>query len=70
MGEFRHKHRLGQNFLKDQKVLMQMIDSVDIHEDDLILEIGPGQGALTKYLKLFKANLLCFEVDLDTKKYL
>lgn len=70
MGEFRHKHSLGQNFLKDKNVLMQIIDSVDVKENDLILEVGPGQGALTKYLKLFKANLRCFEIDTRVKKYL
>lgn len=70
MAEFKHKHKFGQNFLKDKNVLMKMIDAVDVGEDDLIIEIGPGQGALTKYLKLYKANLLCFEIDLDTKKYL
>ncbi len=70
MGEFKHKHSLGQNFLKDKKVLTKIIDSVDVKEDDLIVEIGPGQGALTRYLKLFKANLRCFEVDTRVKKYL
>lgn len=70
MGDFKHKHSLGQNFLKDKKVLLDIIDSVDVHEDDLIIEVGPGQGALTKYLKLFKANLRCFEVDERVKPYL
>ena len=70
MGEFKHKHSLGQNFLKDTKVLTSIIDSVDVKEDDLIIEIGPGQGALTKYLKLFHANLRCFEVDKRVEKYL
>ena len=62
MGEFKHKHSLGQNFLKDKGVLARIIDSVDVQEDDLIIEVGPGQGALTKFLKLLKANLRCFEV--------
>lgn len=70
MGDFKHKHSLGQNFLKDKKVLINIVDSVDVKEDDLIIEVGPGQGALTKYLKLFKANLRCFEVDTRVKKYL
>lgn len=70
MGEFKHKHSLGQNFLKDKNVLLKMIDSVDVLEDDLIIEVGPGQGALTKYLKLFKADLRCYEVDERTKPYL
>ena len=70
MGDLKHKHSLGQNFLKDKKVLINIVDSVDVKEDDLIIEVGPGQGALTKYLKLFKANLRCFEVDTRVKKYL
>ncbi len=70
MGEFKHKHSLGQNFLKDKNVLAKIIDSVDVQSDDLIIEVGPGQGALTKFLKLFKANLRCFEVDERVKPYL
>lgn len=70
MNDFKHKHSLGQNFLKDKKVLLDIIDSVDIKEDDLIIEVGPGQGALTKYLKLFKSNLRCYEIDTRVEKYL
>ena len=70
MDKFVHKKSLGQNFLKDKNVLMKIIDSVDVQEDDLIIEIGPGQGALTKYLKLFHANLICYEVDNRVKRYL
>ncbi len=70
MGDFKHKHSLGQNFLKDKKVLANIIDSVDVHEDDLIIEVGPGTGALTKFLKLFHAHLRCFEVDTRVEKFL
>lgn len=70
MGDFKHKHSLGQNFLKDKNVLIKIIDSVDVMENDLIIEIGPGQGALTKYLKLYDSKLLCFEVDKRVEKYL
>ena len=70
MSEFKHKHSLGQNFLKDKNVLTKIIDLVDVKENDLIIEIGPGMGALTKYLKLFHANLLCFEIDTRVEKYL
>ena len=70
MSEFKHKHSLGQNFLKDRKVLIKIIDSVDVAENDLIIEIGPGQGALTKYLKLFHAHLRCYEIDERVRKYL
>ena len=70
MGDFKHKHSLGQNFLKDKGVLAKIVDSVDVQEDDLVIEVGPGQGALTKFLKLFHANLRCFEVDTRVEKYL
>lgn len=70
MGNFKHKHSLGQNFLKDKGVLAKIIDSVDVQSDDLIIEIGPGKGALTKFLKLYKANLICFEIDERVEKYL
>lgn len=67
MEKFNYKHSLGQNFLQDKKVLTTIVDSVDVKENDLIVEIGPGKGALTKYLKLFKTNLLCFEIDKRVK---
>lgn len=70
MGEFKHKHSLGQNFLTDTNTLARIIDSADVKMDDLVIEIGPGQGALTRYLKLYKANLVCFEIDNRVEKYL
>ena len=70
MGDFRHKHSLGQNFLKDKNVLAKIIDSCDVKEDDLVIEIGPGQGALTKFLKLYHANLVCFEIDERVRPFL
>lgn len=70
MGEFKHKHSLGQNFLQDKHILANIIDSVDVKEDDLVIEIGPGQGALTKFLKLYNANLRCYEIDNRVAKYL
>jgi len=36
MGDFKHKHSLGQNFLKDKNVLAKIIDSCDVKEDDLV----------------------------------
>lgn len=70
MGEFKHKHSLGQNFLKDKKVLANIIDSVDVKKEDLVIEVGPGHGALTKFLKLYEANLVCFEIDERVRNYL
>ena len=41
---------LGQNFLVDENVIETAIEKSNINEDDLVIEIGPGLGTLTKYL--------------------
>lgn len=64
------KKSLGQNFLINNKVIEDISDVINATEGDLIVEIGPGMGALTKYLKNKKAKLFCYEIDLDLKKYL
>ena len=44
------KKSLGQNFLKSKLALKKIIEAGNIEPDDIILEIGPGKGALTKKL--------------------
>lgn len=39
--------RLSQNFLVDKNVIRKIVNSIDISQEDIILEIGPGIGALT-----------------------
>ncbi len=59
------KKRFGQNFLTDQSIIASLIDAISPKADDLMVEIGPGLGALTKPL-LQKLNLLhVVEVDRD-----
>jgi len=59
------KKRFGQNFLTDQSVIASLVDAISPQPDDLMVEIGPGLGALTKPL-LQKLNLLhVVEVDRD-----
>ena len=48
----RAKKSLGQNFLKSELALRKIIEAGEIKPDDLILEIGPGKGALTEKLLL------------------
>jgi len=57
------KKSLGQNFLKDEYVLKDISSQIDPNEDDLILEIGPGKGALTKYLIQKNCNYIGYEID-------
>ena len=55
--------RFGQNFLQDQNIIKKIISEIAPKENELIVEIGPGQGALTKYLFESKANLTAIEID-------
>lgn len=64
------KKKFGQNFLIDNNILNKIFMSISPNEDDLILEIGPGSGNLTKYLKRYRSNLICFEIDTSLSKYL
>ena len=64
------KKSLGQNFLQDKNILKKIADSINTLKDDLIIEIGPGKGALTKYLKDKNSYLLCYEIDTRMKDIL
>lgn len=59
----RPKKSLGQNFLKSDKALRDIRDAADPRGTDLILEIGPGLGALTETLLPFPAKIIAIEKD-------
>jgi 16S rRNA (adenine1518-N6/adenine1519-N6)-dimethyltransferase len=62
---FKFSKSLGQNFLIDNIVLDDIVNSADINKEDLIIEIGPGVGTLTREL-LKKAGKVCaIELDSD-----
>ncbi len=63
------KKKFGQNFLKDESILNKIIESMP-KSDNLIVEIGPGLGDLTKKLIERKKRVVAFEVDNDLCKYL
>ncbi len=54
---------LGQNFLTDSNVISRIVSLVDPAPDDFILEVGPGQGALTKELVASGASVVAVELD-------
>ncbi len=56
---------LGQNFLIDENVVENIVNSANITSEDLIIEIGPGLGTLTKELLKKAGKVIC--VELDTK---
>ena len=50
MNQVKAKKHLGQHFLTDESIAMQIADTLSFEGYDNILEIGPGMGVLTKYL--------------------
>ena len=57
------KKSLGQNFLKSKKAIDTMVAAPGFAPGDLVLEVGPGKGALTKPLLLAGARVIAFELD-------
>lgn len=70
MNKFKYKKNYGQVFLKDTNIVDKIIKKITATKNDLIVEIGPGTGFLTKKLKTLNSNLLAYEIDLETKPYL
>ena len=54
---------LGQNFLIDNEAVEKIIESSNITKDDLIIEIGPGLGVLTKHLIEKAGKVIAIELD-------
>lgn len=54
---------LGQNFLVDDDSVSGIIESANISKDDLIIEIGPGLGTITKELLDRAGRVVCIELD-------
>ena len=59
------KKRFGQNFLVDTSVINHIVDSIQPQADDLMIEIGPGLGAMTKPLLFRLDHLNVIELDRD-----
>lgn len=70
MRSFDYKKSLGQNFLKDKNIINKISESINPTEEDLIVEIGPGAGALTNELVKKKCDVICFEIDTRLKEIL
>ncbi len=61
----RAKKSLGQNFLRDEGVVNRIVDALDLRNDETVIEIGPGQGALTGVLLERAAHVVAIEFDRD-----
>ncbi len=59
------RKRFGQNFLQDQQLISEIIACINPQNDDPLIEIGPGLGALTQPLLARVAKLTVIEIDRD-----
>lgn len=59
----RPKQSLGQNFLIDDNIARKIVRSMNLKPDDVVVEVGPGKGALTKFLADTGAHILAVEID-------
>ena len=59
----RPRKSLGQHFLRDERIARRIVEAVNPVASDLVLEIGPGEGALTRHLAQTPARLVLVDVD-------
>ena len=64
------KKFLGQHFLIDENISKKIVNAVNLKEFDKIVEIGPGKGALSKYLFDFSDKLILIEYDTESVEYI
>ena len=57
------KKSLGQHFLQDENIVRKIVDSLDLRKDQVVVEIGPGNGALTKYFVELAGDVVGIEID-------
>ena len=65
MNAHRPRKRFGQHFLTDPGVIAEIVRAIDPQPADTIVEIGPGQGAITEPLARKAGKLYCIELDRD-----
>lgn len=60
---FRRADSLGQNFLVDRNIIEKIIDAAELTENTLVIEIGPGMGALTQVAAEKAGKVIAVEID-------
>ncbi len=67
---FQFKNSLGQNFLYDENVIHKIVDNASIDKNTLVVEIGPGGGAISKWMVPLCKQAILYEIDTRLKDYL
>lgn len=70
MEKVKAKKHLGQHFLTDENIAKQIADTLQLNGYDIVLEIGPGMGVLTKYLLEKDIETYVIEIDTESVDYL
>ena len=66
--DYNFKKKFGQNFLKDENILKNIVDKSEVDKDTLVIEIGIGAAYLTYYLSEKAGNVLGYEIDESLKE--
>ena len=66
----RPRKRFGQHFLHDPRIQAKIVDALSLQPSDFVVEIGPGEGALTRLLLEKTPQLELIEIDRDLAAYL
>ena len=61
----RPRKRFGQNFLVDHNKMRMILEAAELSSEDVVLEVGPGTGALTEWLLETGARVVASEIDRD-----
>jgi len=64
------KRSLSQNFLINDFAAKRIVDSLDLKDNEIVFEIGPGKGALTKHLVRQSKKVIGVEIDKNLCRYL
>jgi len=66
----KNKSKLDQHFLKDKSIIKEIINASELKFDDVVVEIGPGKGIITKELSKRAKRVIAIELDKNFKPYL
>ncbi len=68
--EFKLKKKYGQNFLIDKNITQKIASLGENKDNSLVIEVGCGDGRLTKYLCCYYTNVICYEIDKELDELL
>lgn len=70
MDKFKFKKKYGQNFLKDNNIIRKIVEGAKIDKNTLVIEIGPGEGALSNLIIPLSKYAILYEIDRELEEYL